>query len=941
MEISAKNLASILLLAFLTFNCLSQAVAQTQSPRFAIEGVVNDLTNNEPLTGANIVLLSPADSSFVRGTTSGIDGNFVIPRVMPGSYLLTASFVGYTPFWTGIEITDENITGLEIGLTESDQKLEDVRITARAERMEVRGDTIAFNADAYTVNRDASAEDLVRRMPGFTVEGGRVQSQGEDVRRVTVDGTQFFGDDATAALRNLPAEIIQQVEVFDRQSDQAQFTGFNDGNTELTVNIRTRPGMNVGRFGRASSSFGTQERYMGGGNINFFDGPQRVSIIGLTNNMNQQNFSSEDLAGVAQAPARGGGRGGWRGRWGGGGAARNFLTGQQSGVSTVHSFGVNYTDRWNDSWEVNGSYFFNATDNVNNQLLERRFVSGELEDQLYNEDSFSSRENFNHRANARLVYTIDDRNSIIMTPNVNFNTSNSSQFLQGATLSSELERINSTVNDYSGDDFNYSISNTLLYRRGFDRRGRTLSVNVRTDFNNRIGEQLQLGESLFFDDFDINRLTDQRTDVLTGGYTLSTNIQYTEPISERGQLIIGYNPTFSRNSSERDVFQRDESTGELTIPDLQLTNRFDNRVITHSPSAGYRFTHEGFTANASLAYQYTSLFGEQSFPLEAETSQQYHNLLPRAMVMYRFSRTSNMRINYNTNTRTPSANQLQNVIDNTNPLQLSGGNPDLKQQYSHNMSLRFRSANAEKGTSFISFVSAGFTQDFIGSTTFVAPRDTVLADGIVMGRGARLVTPDNTGNAWNFRTFMNYGLPFTLISSNLNLFSGVTYSITPVNVNNQTANSTNLGLNGGFSLSSNISPDIDFSLSYRAGYNFVDNSLNPQLDNNYYTGRARAAFTIISWERLVLASDINLTHYAGLSEDFDANTYYWNASIGYRFLESKALELRFTVVDILAQNNSINRIIEENYVEDVRSNVLSRYAMVSLTYNFRSFPGRR
>lgn len=936
-----RFLICVVILAIMSFSAEADAQFQPRS----INGYVYD-ENNEPLPGANITVLNPSDSSFVRGTTSGADGSFIVRPLRPASYFLSVSFVGYGRYFSEIDLTEQSIDELVIRLKEGSLELDDIRITAMAERMEVRGDTVAFNADAYRVNPDANAEDLVRRMPGFTMQDGRVQSQGEDVRRVLVDGSEFFGDDATAALRNLPAEIIQQIEVFDRLTDQAQFTGFNDGNTELTLNIRTRPGMNHGRFGRASTSYGTQERYMGGGNANFFNGPQRLSVIGLTNNMNQQNFSMEDLAGVAQAPSRGGrgGRGGMmmsgRGGWGGGGSARDFLVGQQNGINTVHSFGMNYTDRWNDSWNVTGSYFFNATDNSNEQSTVRRYLTGFEANQIYDENSFSTSDNYNHRFNARMEYTIDERNSLIITPRMSFQQNNSMQNLNGLTLQQDLQPVNETSNFYRSENFSYDISNTLLYRRNFEQRGRTVSLNIRTDFNDRDGNQLQDGQTVFYDETNRDLINNQNTEINSGGYTLSANLQYTEPLSERSQLIFGYNPSFNRSSSVRDAFQYDSNTDSYSIPDPQLTNRFDNNVTQHRAQTGYRFNQEQYNANFTLAYQHTLLDGEQTYPFAAQSRKMYNNLLPSAMFMYRFSRSSNLRLMYNTNTRTPSAQQLQDVVDVSNPLQLSSGNPDLNQQYSHNISLRYRSANAEKGTSFMSFISAGYTTDYIGNTTFVASADTLIRDGVLMGRGARFTTPENTGNAWNVRSFLNVGLPVTAIRSNMNIFSGVTYSQNPVRVNDETSNSSNIGLNGGLTLSSNISPNTDFLISYRAGYNIVDNSLNPELDNNYYNGRARASMNVIAWERLVIASDVNINHYVGLSDEFNLDTIYWNASLGYKFLHNRAAEFRVTVVDVLGQNNSVNRIIEDNYIEDVRSDVLSRYLMFTFSYNFRVFSGQ-
>ncbi len=931
-----------LLLTCIILICIGILPLYAQSDQRVVGGTLLEASDETPLPGANIILLSAVDSSIVRGTQSDVEGNFQIQRVVPDEYILQIRFVGYKVHEQKIDVTVESVTDLLVKLEEDPLQLDELRVAALAPRMEVRGDTTAFSADAYRLNRDASAEELVRRMPGFTIEGGRVQAQGEDVRRVTVDGSEFFGDDAVAALRNLPAEIISQVEVFDRQSDQAQFTGFFDGNTDRTINIRTRPGMNNGRFGRVGISGGTESTYMAGGNANLFNGPQRISVLGMSNNINQQNFATEDLAGVAAGPARGGGRGGMmrgRGSWGGGGAARDFLVGQQNGVSSVNSFGLNYIDRWNDSWNMTGSYFFNLTDNTNDQVLERRFLSGIETGQIYDENLFAESDNYNHRVNGRIEYTIDERNSLIITPRASFQINNAGSALQALTMDPVGQMLNQTTNQFSSEDTAYNIANTILFRHSFEQPRRTLSVNLRTDVNESNGEQFQIGETFFGQNDPL--IQNQLNDLFNSGYNLSANIQYTEPLGERSGLNIGYNPGLNNTYSRRNAFETDAEGTIIGELDPTLSNRFDNNVYTHRVSAGFRSGDMQFNYNIGFAYQYTLLRGEQEFPIATDTRQTYNNLLPNATVFYRLSQTSNFRINYRTNTRTPSANQLQDVIDNTNPLQLSSGNPDLNQSYSHNFSVNYRTTNPEAGRSFMVWMSGSFTENTIGTSTFTAIQDTVLANGVVLGRGARFSQPENTGNSWALRTFMNYGLPIAAIASNLNWFSGITYSETPTIVNNITGDSKNLGLNSGLTLNSNISERVEFTLSYRASYNIVENSLRPEADNNYYAGRFGSRVNLLPWGRLVLQSELNVNHFEGLSSDFNRSTVSWNAAIGYKFLKNEAAEIKFSVVDILNQNNNINRSVTDEYVQDLQSNVLSRYFLMSFTYNFRVFTGMR
>jgi hypothetical protein len=898
------------------------------------------------LPGANVILYAQADTTTpVRAVTTGPDGRFELTRVIPGSYLLKTSFVGYLTDSRRVEVGREDLNRNIIFLRVNPLKLDELTVAGLRPEVEVKGDTVVYNAEGIKVNPDATAEDLVRRLPGITVENGQVQAQGEQVRRVLVDGQEFFGDDAALTLRNLPADIVGSVEMFDQQSDQARFTGFNDGNAMRALNIRTRPGMNVGRFGRGVASGGTDGKYLGSGNANYFNGPRRVSVLGLTNNLNQQNFSSEDLSGVNQASGggggggmqmirMGGGGGGWGGRmWGGGGAGQNFMTGNQNGINTVHSFGLNYIDRLNkDKTTINASYFLNLTDNTNSQSLERRFLNELNADQVYSENTISTSDAWNHRINGRIEHTFNPVYSVIITPRLRFSGSDRSTTDATRTrLSTTDALLNRSAGFSSNDSHTYDLSNTLLLRRRFETRGRTLSLNVRTDANATRGDQYQNLDTEFFTPVPRTFLTDQNTEIRTSGSRISAELQYTEPIGERSQLQVGLEPSWNTEVSKRDAYTPD-------VLDPDLTNRYENLTSTYRAQAGYRFNNEKWNWNANLAYQLVKLDGKQTLPYTATTDKTYHQVLPNANVQYRIRQGVSLNGNYRVFTRNPSAGQLQDVVDNGNPLQLRGGNPDLDPQFTHNVSLRYQRADIQRATFYFGVVNVNYTTDYIGNRTFTATGDTLIRSGITMGAGSRLTTPDNLGNSWAIRSFANMTRPVTSIKSNLSLNGGLSYTMQPTLDTGVRTEAKTIGLTGGSSLNSNISPQVDFSFSYFGTYSIVDNGAAALgIDNNYYTGRAFGRVNLLPKGRYLFSSDLNVTHYAGLGDEFNQNTVYWNASAGYKFLTNNAAEVRVTVYDILGQNNSVNRQVNDGYIEDVRSQVLSRFAMVSFSYNFRNF----
>ncbi len=954
---------------------------------FNISGTISS-EHGQTLEGAHLALFTQADTLLIRGTTSRANGVYRLSNIPQGDYHMIISFLGYQTTRVGVALKDQDISGLNIRIQPETLEMDGVEITAQAQPVIVREDTTIFNAAAFPVHADAVAEDLIRRMPGFVVQNGQVQAQGEQVQRVLVDGQEFFGDDPSIALRNLPADIIRQIQVLDQASDQAQFTGFDDGETIRTINIITRGGIRDGQFGQTNASMGSDERYLGGGNINYFNGHQRISVLGLTNNINQVNFTSDDLTGVAEASqtstraGRGGGGGG--GSWFRSDNTSNFLLGEAQGINTVHSFGLNYIDRWGDSWRISSSYFFNNTGNTNDRIIEREFLEESALEDHYYEQSYSRTDQYNHRLNARIEYTIDRYRSLMIRPNVSFRYDQASQALTGATFASPGFTLSHTDLNYDSDSFRFDIANSILYRRSFETRGRTFSANFFIRADQRTGDQLHYGESLFYlplqtsdsfltgpsihsgvyfpDDMDDfsgilphdqitgqlanARYDHQKTDLLTSNRSFSVNFQYTEPIGERTQLSLSYRPTLDLSRSERNVFVPDTTgvTGLHTpgaswsyIPDTGLTSRFDNQVMYHRPGIGIRHRTENIRLNASLGWEYAKVEGEQIHPYTSVTNRSFSSLLPRVNMRFNLPNSGSVHLRYVTRTRIPTASQLQDVIDNTDPLLLSGGNPDLHEQYVHQLSARYRHVNTENHTSLMAFVSASYTLDYIGNRTFQATQDTLLNGNILLNRGSRLTTPDHTGNAWDLRLFVNYSTPVPFIKSNANINSGIRYRETPSLINDQRNIGYQTGLDAGLNINSVVSREVDFSLSYNAGYQFVRNSLRQELDNDYYTGRAVVRMNILPVEWLVLASDFNLIHFHGLGDAFNRDIYYWNASIGYRFLKDRSAQLRLTVTDILGQNSSVNRDVTDMYIQDVRSQVLTRYVMLTLSWNFRTF----
>ena len=858
-----------LLISFLSGNLL---FAQT----FSLTGTVLDGSDNSELIGVPVVVSPTTDTAMKYGNVTDEEGHFVIDNLPAGSYLLKIAYIGFESYTRTINLTQTTAIGT-LKLKISSTQLTNVTVTEQAVRGVQSGDTTSFNANAYKTNPDAVAEDLLNKMPGISTQGGTLKANGEDVKQVLVDGKPFFGDDPSTAIKNLPAEVIDKIQVFDKLSDQAQLTGFDDGNAQKTINIVTKPGKNTGQFGKIYGAAGAKDLQMNpllysvGGNMNHFKGDTRISFIVLSNNINQQNFSSDDLTGVMSANSGGGRRGG---DWHGGGGIGNFLVGQQGGITKTNSIGLNYSDQWGKNIKVSGSYFFNNTNNENRTGLARTYFSTNDSLLLYREQSNTHTSNTNHRANLRVEYEIDSNNTLILTPRISFQLNDYARILTGDSKRADSSRVSATDNRTSSLNNGYNFSNNLVYRHKFNKKGRTLSLNLNTQINNRGGEGSLYSVNEYIGS-DTDRL-DQRYDLTSDGYTLSGSLNYTEPLGKNSQLMANYAPSFSGNKSDKQTLNR-ENGDDYTAMDTLLSNKYENTYTTHRGGLSYRYNSEKIRLTIGADYQDATLDGLQIFPYAFKLQKNFSNLLPNAWFNYKFSKNSNLRIMYRTRTQVPSIQQLQSVIDNSNPLLLRTGNPNLAQSYQHSLMLRYGSTNTQNATTFNAMAFANYTNNYIANQTLIATTDSIATDGIILPIGGQLTRPVNLDGYYSIRSFVSYGMPLSVIKSNLNLNTGINFTHTPGYINDRINYADNYSFNGGVVVSSNVSENLDFTLSYNGNYNVVKNTINKRSDNNYYTQNTSARLNWIFLGGFTFTTSLDHQLYSGLSQGFNQNFLLWNA----------------------------------------------------------------
>lgn len=921
----------------LCFCSLSFLRAQT----FSVSGKLIDETKQAAI-GSSVLLLK-SDSSFIKGTTTDLEGQFKLENINSNNYILKILSLGYKPVFKSIQVTNQDLLIPTIALKQNSTNLKEVTVEAQQALATQNGDTTSFSSKAYKVNKDANAEDLVTKMPGITVVDGKVQAQGEEVKKVLVDGKPFFGDDANAVLKNIPAEVIDKVQVFDKKSDQSQFTGFDDGNSSKTINITTKPQFKNGVFGKVYGGYGYEDKYKGGATVNIFKGARRITILAQSNNINEQNFSSEDLVGVMSSGGGGGGRG-MRGGGGGGGQggppqnnADNFLVGAQNGINTTSLFGLNYADKWGKKTEVTGSYFFNWTQNNSKSSLLQQYIIGSNNGLVYNENNTTNSNNYNNRVNFKIETKLDSMNSIVFQPKLSFQNNEGSKKLIGDNIK-ELTTLSNSQNNTSSNLFGYSFSAPLLYRHSFAKRGRTFSINVTPTLSKTNGDnELYTLNNYYRDTLTFGDSLNQKSQLLKNGNAINGTISYTEPLTKTSFLLVTYNTNFTDNYSSKRTYNKDYTTYSYSDLDSTLTNVFKNQYQSQSGSLGYRFQKEKFNFSLNAAYQWALLSKQQEIPSSYQLSKTFESVLPSAQLQYKFSPKKNLRINYRTSNNAPSIDQLQDVVNNSNSLQLSTGNPDLKQDFQNNLNMRYSGVSTEKATSFFALLGGNYSNNYIGNSTLIASKDTIVYNDIVLNRGSQITRPVNLDGYYSLRSFINYTFPIKKIKTNLSVNVSGNYTNIPGLINTQTnlAKTATGGL--GLVFSSNISEKFDFTLSSNSSYSQINNTLQTSSNTTYLSQQSKLKITANPWKGLVLQSEYGNTYYSGLTSAFNQSISLWNAAIGYKFLKDKQAELRLTVYDLLNQNNSVSRTNTDSYIQDSQTNVLNRYYMLTFTYNFKKY----
>lgn len=925
---------------------------QTNNNYYDVKGRVIDKESQLPLEGVGIILKQ--NDTIRRQIVTNNKGFFKLELLSKGVYQLQFSFLGYKTYMMDLILNKNEWLG-EIKLEQTETTLPEIKINETQNRAIQNGDTTEIKANAFKVNVDATAEDLLKKMPGITSENGTLKAQGEEVKKVLVDGKEFFGDDPTIALKNIPADMIEKVQLYGKLSDKASFTGFDDGSEQKTINIITNKSKRNGQFGKAYAGYGYNRVYQGGGNFNKLKNTFKLSVIAMSNNINEQNFSMQDIAGVAGASGGGGGQrgqGGLRGAGGMGGPsfnnsqrqnneASNFLVNNQAGIATTYAAGINYIDQYNLKTTINASYFFNYAENFNQGLITRQYLTGREAKQLYQEESQSNSFNTNHRFVIKLGYNPDSSNQIILNSRAAIQLNSSYKQQIGNTIINN-NIINNSFNQTNTKVNAPTISNSILWLHKFNKALRTFSIELnQSTTQNYPNNYLYSAQSFLLPYFNDTTYSLFSTSVIKSN-TTGASISFTEPIKNKNhQIELSFNPRYTNANTGKNTSMFNPLSNTYDSYQPNLSNLFSNTLYTLNQGINYRFTNEAWNITFGTSYQWTALNGNQNLPNVFIVKKNFRNILPNARLQIKLNKNNTLRVFYRTDVTIPTTSQLQTVIDNSNPQLITTGNNNLNQSFNQRLGMRYNYINATNSHNVFVMAVYNTSINYITTYTLVLKNDTML-NNVLLKQGSQLSMPFNTKGYQAFRTFVSYGLPVSIIKCNSNFFVGYTYNKTPAIINDKNYFTYNNNYNVGFNISSNISEKVDFNVGPNIMYAQVI-SYNKQniSQSDYVISQITFKGQWIFYKGFFIHTNGSYNKYNGLNSKFNVDYSLISGGLGVKFLKNNSGEIRLMIFDILNQNNNINRTVTEAYTEDAQNLVLKRYYMLTFTYSFRYFQSKQ
>ena len=966
---SSKTVHSLLRLA-VVFAAVLFAVPGYAQAIYSVKMKLSDAKTSEPVAFATASVTVKGETTPLKYVLSDSEGEAVIPKLKKGTYIVKAELMGYKAFLKEI-VLEKNVDLGTVRMEEDAEVLDAAKVTDVGNPIVVKKDTIEYTASSFKTSENDMLEELLKKLPGVEVEAdGSITANGETIKKITIDGKTFFLDDPQLASKNIPAKIIEKVKVVEKKSEQAQFTGIDDGEEETVIDLSLRPGMMQGWFGNLMAGGGhdvpgggsdmNDWRYQGAGMIGRFTDKSQISIILNGNNTNNRGFN--DMAGSMMQGMRGGmGMGRGMGGWGRG-----------NGISTSWMGGLNGAFTLCDGdMDLAGNYLYNG--NINNVMEESSKITY-LDDgsRLLNDNTGTGRTmTQGHRFGMRLEHKFSENTSILFEPQFNFGYGSYGE-LSDFQTDTERDGVKNPTNkgytDNNGVNDNWSTSGFLLFRQRLGKPGRTISANIRYSFSNNVLDGFNKSLTSVLDPETAawtDEIVNQRVDQNSKSASLNGRVVYTEPIGKYFFVEANYNYGWSRNTSYKNIY----ASGSNEIVDGMLvfnpngeklddrySNNILNRSITQRAGLNFSYQREKLRAQIGASINPTDTYNETT------GHDPYHNKVinwsPQAMLNYEINDNTNVRFFYFGRSAQPSTSQLLPVPDNSNPLNISLGNPNLNPYFNHNVRGMFGYTNKKTFTSVHARFGASLVEDAITNAQWydkAGVQYSIPVNGPGTGSAdARIMVNSpfgKSGFSIFSMTFARYNQSTSYIGTGA-LDSDRYYDAENATFNYSDFNRDYPDLSESDDFITNKTQTMSFTQRLRLTYrnDFVELTLGgrTRMSKSWYT--MENANVNATWNNQIdgsmnwtipggvnLIADVDYNWYEGYTTEQEDEVIL-NAEVTKRLFKDK-FTLALKAYDILGQSKNLSVTDASNYHQEVRNNTLGRYIILSLTYRFGTFNG--
>ncbi len=894
-----------------------------------VSGSVSDPNENRPVQNAVIALLTPKDSILYKFTRSNTEGKFILKDIRPGKYILMCSHPYFAEVLDEIEIKGDTVLPV-LALISKSKLLQEI-IVKTGSPIKIRGDTTVYTADSFKVSANANVEELLKKLPGIQVDkDGKIKAMGETVEKVLVDGEEFFGDDPGMAVKNLRADAVKEVQVFNKKSDQSVFTGIDDGKTQKTINLALKEDKKRGYFGKIDVAAGSQQHIQNRYNDNLlfssFKGKRKFSGFLLNGNTGQdriswqdeQKYGGDDMSMTISDD------GDIMFNYTGGSSDDEPYVDSQNGFLTNVNAGAQYSNKWNDKHTINFSPKYNKQDYINHK---KSFNQTQIGDSVLIENANNVSNVRRNNIKLRGIYDVklDSLNSLKLTTNSNFyHTESSDQRMvkntgNTGTLKNTSDRLLQTNSDKN------AFSGSLLLKHKFKKLRRTFSIGADWNTLNTQGKDYLVSvNQSYFNGIPSNRQNvDQMKDFNTDKKNLSAKIIYTEPLSKKYSLELGYQLAFNNGNNNQVSYSFSQASGKYDRMIDSLSNQFKQNIIQNIPSAKINYSDKKLKINAGSGFGVTH-FELRDITFNKNYTRNYINFFPSGNLNYTYKSNHNIRINYNGNTRQPAISQLQPLRNNNDNFNQYIGNPDLKPSFTNSFNLSHSAYNFLKDISFYQSVNLRVTKNSITNNR------TINLDS-----GKTISQPINTNGNYSINFYGGGSIKIKKIDTRIGLNPSINYDRYVEVINGKQSFSKTFSPR--ISLYLSKSKEKKYDISLREDYSYSSNTTaQNNIKTHYNTNTLSVYGTFYIKKVWSIISDYQYYYRQKISSfNADLNNHILNGRL-QRTFKNNEFTAYITVRDILNQNIGIDRNFRGNTYSETSNDRLKRYFLVGFTWDFKN-----